>query len=157
VERRPLPRKDQGRRSALHGRSDVLPSERKFLHLVRGRHWNGPVGSIPCFQDACWQRAVSAVFQLGFVAMPIDTAAKQRSPPAVNEPGEERFALPRIFRNCAGCLGHIGLEVRALDMTAAKRVNSTHTYSPSAKPCRIARRALSGILRPFQRRKCRSR
>jgi hypothetical protein len=40
-----------------------------------------------------------------------------------------------------GILGHIGLEVRALDMTAAKGVNSTHTYLPSAKPCRIARRA----------------
>jgi hypothetical protein len=40
-----------------------------------------------------------------------------------------------------GILGHIGFEVRALDMTAAKGVNSTHTYLPSAKPCRIARRA----------------
>jgi hypothetical protein len=57
----------------------------------------------------------------------------QRALPAVNEPGEERFALPRIFRLVRAASGISSLEVRALDMTAAKRVNTTPQLRTSAK------------------------
>jgi hypothetical protein len=83
------------------------------------------VGSIPHFQDVCWQPAVSGVFQLGFVAPPCLTQALKWSRPAVSESRGERFGLARIFRLMRAYLGRIGPKVRALDMTSTKGVNTT--------------------------------
>jgi hypothetical protein len=73
----------------------------------RGRHCDGPVGSIPWFSvtgataTICWQPVVSAVFQLGFVALLFHrlSIGQPRSPRTASRPdGAEKIRQPALVK-----------------------------------------------------------